>query len=56
MVRIVQKIGKEAFYNYVQKLGFGQLTNIELAGEEPGFVEDVNTVSAARFLNNSFGQ
>ncbi len=56
MVRIVQRIGKEVFYNYVQKLGFGQLTNIELAGEEPGFVEDVNTVSAARFLNNSFGQ
>lgn len=34
MVRIVQKVGKSVFYNYLEKLGFGQLTNIELAGEK----------------------
>jgi cell division protein FtsI/penicillin-binding protein 2 len=27
-----------------------------LDGEEPGFVENVNTVSTTRFLNNAFGQ
>lgn len=56
MVKIVQKIGKYAFYNYLEKLGFWELTNIELAGEKEGFVDKVNIVSMARFLNNSFGQ
>lgn len=56
MVRIVQKIQKYAFYNYLIKLGFGELTEIELAGEKEGFVDDMNIVSVARFLNNSFGQ
>jgi cell division protein FtsI/penicillin-binding protein 2 len=26
MVRIAQKLGKEIFYNYVDKLGFGKAT------------------------------
>jgi len=34
MVRVAQRMGKEIFYNYLYKLGFGQLTNIELAQEE----------------------
>lgn len=56
MVRIVQKIQKYAFYNYLNKLGFGELTEIELAGEKEGFVDNMNIVSVSRFLNNSFGQ
>lgn len=56
MVRIVQRIWKYAFYNYLEKLGFGELTNIELAWEKEGFVDKVNIVSFARFLNNSFWQ
>ena len=32
------------------------MTGIELAEEKPGFVDNETTVSAARFLNNSFGQ
>lgn len=56
MVRIAQRMGKEIFYNYLQKLGFGQLTNIELAQEDPGFVEWVASVSVARYFNNTFGQ
>ncbi|MDR3168916.1 MAG: hypothetical protein LBU27_04070 [Candidatus Peribacteria bacterium] len=56
MVRVVQKVGKEIFYNYLAKFGFGKLTGIELAEEKPGFIDNETTVSAARFLNNSFGQ
>lgn len=56
MVRIAQRVWDNAFYNYLEKLWFGQLTNIELAQEDPGFVEDVTTASLARFLNNTFGQ
>jgi len=56
MVRIAQKLGKEIFYNYVDKIGFGKITWIEVANEDPGFVEWVTSVSDARFFNNTFGQ
>lgn len=32
------------------------MTEIELAGEKEGFIDDVNIVSKARVFNNSFGQ
>lgn len=54
IVRIVQRITRYVFYNYLEKLWFGWLTNIELAWEDEWFVESVSTVSTARFLNNSF--
>lgn len=56
MVRIAQKMGKEIFYNYIDKLGFGKLTWVEVANEDAWFVEWVTSVSDARFFNNTFGQ
>jgi len=56
MVRIVQSVWKNNFYNYLWKLNFGELTNIELAWEDEWSLESVTTVSLARFLNNAFGQ
>jgi len=56
MVRIAQKLGKEVFYNYLEKLDFGKRTWIELANEDAWFVDSVTTVSDARFFNNTFGQ
>lgn len=49
-------VGKESYYNYLDKLWFGKLTNIELAGESEWFVDNASTVSVSRFLNNAFGQ
>jgi len=56
MIRIAQKIWKDIFYNYLDKLWFGKLTNIELANEDEWYVESVTSVSDARFYNNVFGQ
>ncbi len=56
MVRIAQKLGKEIFYNYLDKLAFWKITWIEVANEDAWFVEWVTTVSDARFFNNTFGQ
>lgn len=56
MVRIAQKMWKETFYNYLDKLAFGKLTGIELWWEEEWSVESVTTLSVARYFNNSFGQ
>lgn len=56
MAKIIQTIGKYPFYNYLDKLGFGKLTGIELAGEKEGFVNGVSTIAFSRFINNAFGQ
>ncbi len=56
MIKIVQKITKWWFYNYLQRLGFGQKTWIQLAGEKPGQLPNVWELSKARLFNNSFGQ
>ena len=56
MVRIVQAVWKNNFYNYLSKLWFGKKTDVELAWEVKWSIDDVTTVSVARFLNNAFGQ
>ncbi len=55
ILKIVQKITKRTFYNYIKKLWFGKETWIELAWEDWGYVPEPTTVSYTRFLNNSFG-
>ena len=56
MVKIIQKIQKYAFYNYLNKLGFWENTEIELAWEKWGYIAKENLVEVSRLLNNSFGQ
>lgn len=56
MIRIVQALGKEIFYNYLIKLGFWESTWIELAEEKSWSLPRTTTVSMATFFNNSFGQ
>lgn len=56
MVRIVQAVWKNNYYNYLHKLWFGETTNVELWWEVAWSLDDVTTVSMARFLNNAFGQ
>ena len=56
MIRIVQSLGKEIFYNYLTKLGFWEITWIELAEEKSWSLPNASNVSMAAFFNNSFGQ
>ena len=56
MVHIVLKIWKDIFYNYLQQLGLGKLTWIQLAWEEPWKISALEHFSLARFFNNSFWQ
>lgn len=53
---IAQKVGKQAFYDYLQKFGLGQPTGIELPGESPGLLPPINTWSGASFANLPIGQ
>lgn len=57
-VQIAEKVGVEAFYDYVARFGFGVDTNIDLSGEVPGLVKqpgDINW-SLSDLATNSFGQ
>ena len=56
MIRIVQSLGKEIFYNYLTKLWFWEATGIELAEERAWSLPNATNVSMAAFFNNSFGQ
>ena len=56
MVRIAQRVTKYVFYEYLKLLWFWTPTWIELAWEEWGTLPDFNTVSRARFFNNTYGQ
>lgn len=52
----VQQIGNEAWYNYVRNLGFGEKTNIELAGENKGDISSLENFKDIYSATSSFGQ
>ena len=55
-LQIANQIGKEAFAAELKKFGLGQKTGIELGGESPGVVLDVNQWSSTTFANLPIGQ
>jgi cell division protein FtsI (penicillin-binding protein 3) len=53
---IAEKVGKQSFYDYLQRFGLGQKTGIELPGESAGLLPPINTWSDATFANLPIGQ
>ncbi|MDQ0149300.1 stage V sporulation protein D [Eubacterium multiforme] len=51
-----KKLGKEKLYEYINKFGFGKKSGIDLPGEAPGIVKNINNVSATDLATISFGQ
>ena len=56
MVRIVQKLKRQIFYNYLENMWFGKLTWIQLKWEKRWAISALQKFSYARFFNNSFWQ
>ena len=56
MIRIVEALGKEIYYNYLNKFWFWETTGIELAEEKAWSIPNISSVSMAAFFNNSFWQ
>lgn len=56
MIRIVESLGKEIFYNYLSKFWFWEKTWIELAEEKNWSIPKSSATSMAWFFNNSFWQ
>lgn len=53
-----EQIGKDVFANYLNKFGFGERVGIELSGETPGNISNINSskVKDVNFFTASFGQ
>ena len=54
--KIAQKMGKEKFYDYIQKFGFGDKTGIDLPGEAAGLVRPVKNWVPVDTAMIAFGQ
>ncbi|MBI2628046.1 MAG: penicillin-binding protein 2 [Candidatus Niyogibacteria bacterium] len=52
----MQKLGKENFYDYMQKYGFDFQTDIELPGEAVGNLSNLDTSRDIEYATASYGQ
>lgn len=50
------KLGKETLFSYIDKLGFGQKTNIDLNGEGAGILFKLDRVKDLELATTAFGQ
>lgn len=51
-----EKLGANNLCEYINKLGFGQLTGIDLPGEAKGIIKPANKISPTDLATISFGQ
>ena len=54
-IRIGLRLGEDRFYSYVQRLGFGRPTGIDLPGEERGLTKPVSRWSGMSLASMSMG-
>ncbi len=52
---LAQKLGKEGFYQYLVKFGFGQRTGVNIAGESAGILWKPTKWAEVMFANIAFG-
>jgi cell division protein FtsI (penicillin-binding protein 3) len=55
-VKIGQRIGYKKFHEYLEKLGFGNRTEIDLPGEQEGFMRSVKDAREIEKATSYFGQ
>ena len=53
---VEQLLGKNTFYDYLRKFGFGELTGIEMPGEGAGRINEPKDVNDHTYATMSFGQ
>ncbi len=54
--RVAQDLGKNLFYNYLQRYGFGERTEIEFTNEHPGQLAHFNSWAESELVTHAFGQ
>jgi len=55
-VKVAEKLGKETFYQYIRKFGFGAKTGIDLPGEVSGLLRPVEKWTRVDASTIAFGQ
>jgi cell division protein FtsI (penicillin-binding protein 3) len=55
-VKVSERLGKEKFYDYIRKFGFGQKTGIDLPGETAGLLRPVQNWTRVDASTIAFGQ
>jgi cell division protein FtsI (penicillin-binding protein 3) len=55
-VKISERLGKEKFYDYITRFGFGQKTGIDLPGETAGLLRPVQNWTRVDASTIAFGQ
>ncbi len=55
-VDLALRLGKDKIYEYFEKYGFGNLTNIDFAGESAGIVMDKDSAKKVDYARMGFGQ
>jgi cell division protein FtsI (penicillin-binding protein 3) len=55
-VKVGQRIGYKKFHEYLEKFGFGDKTEIDLPGEQKGFLRPVKDAREIEKANSFFGQ
>lgn len=56
LMQIANKEGRNMFYQYHRRFGFGQKTGIDLPGEEAGLIIALDKLNATELATSSFGQ
>lgn len=56
MAFVARKMGRELFYKYLLKYGFGERTDIEFEGELAGTVQEPNKWAESELITYAFGQ
>lgn len=54
--KVAEKLGKEKFYEYITRFGFGLKTGIDLPGESPGLLRPVQRWTRVDATTIAFGQ
>ena len=54
--KISQKLGKERFYKFIKKIGFGETTKIDIPGEIRGILNPLDRMSEVQMGTIAFGQ
>ncbi len=53
---VAKKIGKNLFYSYIKKFGFGERTDIEFDNEQAGNIPYYDDWTESELINHGFGQ
>lgn len=56
MTFVAQKLGRMQLYDYLLKFGFGERVDVDIEGEDAGYIENFTKWSESELITKAFGQ